>query len=135
MPGYSGTPLARKLGIKAGQKMFLCNEPATYRELVGELLEGNRILKRLGKSPVDFIHAFFTSECDLLSRLPKLKSSLATDGILWISWPKKTSGIQSDLTRDAIRETVLQAGLVDIKVCAVTDEWSALKFVYRVKDR
>ena len=103
-------------------------------ELLGELPEDVRIVAAT-RSTLDFIHFFTTSARDLERTLPGLKRSLAPDGALWVSWPKKTSSIENDVGEEMIRQAGLAIGLVDVKVCAVDEDWSGLKFVYRVKDR
>lgn len=129
--GYSQTPLAKKLGIKAGFKIKLVNEPAHYCNLLTDLpdiVAGSR-----GKK--DFIHFFSTSLAEVNKVLPKLKNEIVPGGMIWVSWPKKASGIVTDVTEDRIRDIGLSCGLVDIKVCAVDEIWSGLKFVIPVKDR
>ncbi|MGZ3684447.1 MAG: DUF3052 domain-containing protein [Bdellovibrionota bacterium] len=134
MAGYSGTPLGKKLGIKPGSRAHLHGmTPSVRKELAGDLALV-RILKAPG-ADVDFIHAFVTSQKVLEKQLPAWKRALAKPGALWISWPKKSSRIESDLTGDLVREAGLEAGLVDIKVCAVDADWSGHKFVYRKTDR
>jgi hypothetical protein len=130
MAGYSGTPLGKKLGIKPGSRVYLHGMPPSVRkELAGDLAAA-QVLKSLG-AEVDFIHAFVSSQKELSKLLAGWKKALAKSGMLWISWPKKTSKIESDLTGDLVRESGLEAGLVDIKVCAVDEDWSGHKFVYR----
>lgn len=132
--GYSGTPLLTKLGIKPGAVMHAINAPPHYAKLLGELPEGVKIMKRLGAG-ADFIHLFATKEAELATVLPKAKAALKTDGMLWVSWPKKAARQDTDLTEDRIRALALKIGLVDVKVCAVDETWSGLKLVYRLKDR
>ena len=134
MPGYSGTPLPKKLGIKDGFRVALLDAPADVRAELRDSLTGCEIVKG-DSGPLDFILLFSKSNGDLVPRLKQAAKALAPAGMLWISWPKKTSGVSTDLTEDTIREIGLKAGLVDVKVCAVTDVWSGLKFVIRVKDR
>ena len=134
MPGYSGTPLPKKLGIKDGFRVRLQNAPAEVRaELKTELaackMQGD------GKDPIDFAMIFTKSQADLDREFKKLSRQLAPAGMLWVSWPKKSSGVATDLDENVVRDTGLAAGLVDVKVCAVTDVWSGLKFVRRLKDR
>lgn len=131
--GYSGTPLAKKLGIKDGHRACFLNQPAYYFELFSDLPK-IKVLKSPGKD-VDFIHLFCSFQKELITQYPKVKKALNKKGMLWVSWPKKSAGITSDLGRDWIREYILDHGLVDIKVCAVDEQWSGLKFVYRVTDR
>lgn len=134
MAGYSSTPLAKKLGIKEGFNIRLINEPSNYFELFTDF-PVNVNLSPGNRSKKDFIH-FFTKELKELNKiLPKLSGEISSDGMIWVSWPKKAAGIQTDVTENLIREVGLASGLVDIKVCAVDDTWSGLKFVIPVKDR
>ena len=134
MPGYSGTPLPKKLGIKDGFRVALLHAPADVRTELRDSLKKCQIVND-DDSSLDFILLFSKSNADLAPRLKQAAKALAPAGMLWISWPKKTSGVSTDLTENTIREVGLKAGLVDVKVCAVTDIWSGLKFVIRVKDR
>lgn len=134
MPGYSGTPLPKKLGIKDGFQVSLIDAPA---EVVAELkpsLEKCDLVKA-GKTPLDFAMLFTKSSTALKKEFPRVTKNLAPAGMLWVSWPKKTSGVPTDLNENIVRDIGLAAGLVDVKVCAVTDVWSGLKFVRRLKDR
>ncbi len=134
--GYSGTPLARKLGIKEGFTIFLHSPPEHYWSLFSDLPNGLQILDELPKDgDVHFIHLFVTTWEELISISEKYKSALKKDGLMWVSWPKGKSSIPTDLKRDPIREHLLDIGLVDVKVAAVDEDWSGLKFVYRKKDR
>lgn len=134
MPGYSGTPLPKKLGIKDGFRVSLLDMPP---EVIAELKAtlDRCELCRDNKLPIDFAHIFAKSEVALVKEFKRLSQQLASAGMLWISWPKKSSGVQTDLDEHKVREIGLAAGLVDVKVCAVTEVWSGLKFVRRVKDR
>lgn len=132
--GYSGTPLVRKLGIKEGYRMRLLNAPAYYRELLGTLPEGCRVANP-DEAGVEFSHVFATTRDELRAGLETAKAAMSRDGMIWLSWPKKSSGVQTELDGNVVRETGLETGLVDIKVCAVDDTWSGLKFVIRVADR
>ncbi|MDH3589823.1 MAG: DUF3052 domain-containing protein [Gammaproteobacteria bacterium] len=134
MAGYSGTPLQKKLGLKPGTRAAFIKEPTGYRKTLGALPAGLRVLARPGKD-MDFVQLFCPSMKDLRARLSTAKRSLARDGTLWVSWPKKSSGMQSDLGEGDVRKAGLKLGLVDVKVCAVDETWSGLKFVYRIKDR
>jgi len=131
--GYSGTPLYRKLGIKAGQRAWFSGAPAGYED---ELRRAGDVAvqKKLAKD-LDFLHLFVDSRAALVREFPNLRESLRSSGMLWISWPKKPSGRASDLDENVVRELGLGIGLVDVKVCAVDDIWSGLKFVVRLKDR
>ncbi len=133
MPGYSGTPLPKKLGIKSGFRAFFVNPPA---EVLAELRSVLKECERLpeAKAPLDFAMLFATSRSQL-KQFAAIAKALAPAGMLWVCWPKKSSGVESDLDENTVRETGLQTGLVDVKVCAVTEIWSGLKFVRRVKDR
>ncbi len=132
--GYSGTPLAKKLGIKSGFKIKIVNEPKDYFRLFLDLPEDLKEVVDI-KTKKDFIH-FFTKNASQLNKVIKdLKQEMEQNGILWISWPKKASKVETDLNGNIVREIGLKNGLVDIKVCAVNDVWSGLKFVIPVKDR
>ena len=133
--GYSGTPLAKKLGLKENHKVLLYNVPEHYFDLFSDLPQNLYIVEDERFKGVDFIHLFFTSIDDLETNVKKHIAYLKKDGLLWISWPKGQSKIQTDLKRDLIREHILDLGLVDIKVAAIDEDWSGLKFVYRIKDR
>lgn len=132
--GYSKTPLAKKLGIKAGAKMKLVNEPVHYYELFDDMPASVTRMNGSGGKK-NFIH-FFTKDAQELSlRLPELKKEMEQDGMIWVSWPKKVSKIATDVDENLIRDIGLGCGLVDIKVCAIDETWSGLKFVIPVKDR
>lgn len=131
--GYSSTPLARKLGIKPGFQIALMNEPDHYKDLFDDL--PNDLVFDPDGNELDFIHVFITQRADLEALVRKMMPKLKKAGSLWISWPKGTSKISTDLNRDLIRETVLNIGLVDVKVAAIDTDWSGLKFMYRKKDR
>ena len=134
MPGYSGTPLAKKLGIKDDYRVALLRVPNDVKTELRDALAKCRIQK-ITDWDLDFIFLFAKSRAALESDLSPAAKALAPAGMLWISWPKKSSGVATDLTEDVIRLAGLDAGLVDIKVCAVTDVWSGLKFVIPVKNR
>jgi Protein of unknown function (DUF3052) len=137
MPGYSGTPLAKKLGIKEGFRAALLHLPAEVKTELAEAFKKCQIEKGILKETrdLDFIFLFTKSRAGLdLELLPAAKA-LASTGMLWVSWPKKSSGVATDITEDIVRRSGLDAGLVDIKVCAVTEVWSGLKFVIPVKNR
>jgi hypothetical protein len=132
MPGYSGTPLPKKLGIKAGFRVRLANAPSEVRaELRGALAE----CEMKAGDVLDFAMIFTKSRTKLAMEFSRTAKLLAPAGMLWVSWPKKSSGVASDLDENLVRGIGLDAGLVDVKVCAVTEVWSGLKFVRRVKDR
>jgi hypothetical protein len=134
MAGYSGTPLIQKIGIKPGHRIVLRNHPASFAKDLGKLPEGAESSDRLsGKANVV---VYFTDRlAELTKDFPRLSSVLVPDGMVWISWPKKASGRPTDVTEDLVRKTGLDCGLVDVKVCAIDETWSGLKFVIRVKDR
>jgi hypothetical protein len=134
MPGYSGTPLPKKLGIKDGFQVRLIEAPSEVITELKSSLEKCK-LARDAKAPLDFIMLFTKSATSLKKEFKPLAKNLAPAGMLWISWPKKTSGVPTDLNENLVREIGLAAGLVDVKVCAVTEVWSGLKFVRRLKDR
>ncbi len=134
MPGYSGTPLPKKLGIKTGLCVFLVDAPSDVRsELSSELARCRMIAEN--KTPLDFAMVFSRSKSELAKEFKRLSKQLAPAGMLWVSWPKKSSGVATDLDENVVRQIGLADGLVDVKVCAVTKVWSGLKFVRRVKDR
>jgi hypothetical protein len=134
MPGYSGTPLPKKLGIKDGVRARLVNAPVEVRsELKSALVRCEIVID--GKGELDFVMVFTKSHAELENEFGRVSKSLAPAGMLWVSWPKKSSGVATDLDENVVREIGLAAGLVDVKVCAVTEIWSGLKFVRRLKDR
>ena len=132
--GYSKTPLVKKLGIKPGFKVFFVNPPDNLQTLLGELPENVTLLNK-PMSPVDYIQLFTKSNEELQTQFQILKEALATNGLLWISWPKKAAKVATDLDENVVRDIGLKNGLVDVKVCAVDEIWSGLKFVYRLQDR
>lgn len=132
--GYSGTPLPKKLGLKSGQRIIVIGAPDGYTTTLGDVPDGLEWVESL-TGTFDFIHFFTAERGDLEAQFPTLKAALAMDGMLWISWPKKASKIPTDLDDNIVRETGLANGLVDVKVAAIDERWSGLKFVYRVKDR
>jgi hypothetical protein len=134
MPGYSGTPLPKKLGIKAGFRVCLLEAPTEVHSQLSVDLAGCEIVRK-GKAPLDFAILFTKSRAKLTKEFTRVAKLLAPAGMLWVSWPKKSSGVATDLDENVVRMIGLAAGLVDVKVCAVTDVWSGLKFVRRVKDR
>jgi hypothetical protein len=134
MAGYSGTPLIQKIGIKPGHRILLRKAPASFLKDLGKLPEGAETSDRLaGKANVI---VYFTEKlAELKKDFPRLGAALVSDGMVWVSWPKKASGRQTDVTENLVREVGLECGLVDVKVCAIDETWSGLKFVIRVKDR
>jgi hypothetical protein len=133
MAGYSGTPLAKKLGIKEGFNLRFVNAPA---ELEKELnLPANVTVNSRARKPIDLVLLFVTTKSELERTFSSYAAKLRPAGMLWISWPKKSSGVASDLTDNVVRQLGLAKGMVDVKVCAVDEVWSGLKFVFRLKDR
>jgi Protein of unknown function (DUF3052) len=132
--GYSGTPLAKKLGIKDGARVFLVNAPGDYARMVAPLPGGVRMVKRIDHE-TDLIHIFTTRRRDLDTALLRAMKLMRPNAAIWVSWPKRSSGAATDVTEDTIREVALPLGLVDIKVCAVDDTWSGLKLVIRKERR
>jgi hypothetical protein len=132
--GYSGTPLGKKLGIKPGMLIRALHPPRDYTSMVGPLPEDTRITG-IDVDGLDLVHLFTTERSKLLASLVRYKVKIKQAGAIWVSWPKKASGIPSEITEDAIREVALPLGLVDIKVCAVDEVWSGLKLVIRKENR
>jgi hypothetical protein len=132
--GYSKRSLAEKLGIKPDARVTALGAPPTYATLLGTLPSGATIHSRLPSS-AEFIHQFVRRRRDLAAEFPRLAHALTDDGTLWISWPKQASGVDTDLNENVVREIGLAEGLVDVKVCAVDEVWSGLKFVRRVENR
>ena len=130
MAGYSGTPLARKLGLKAGSNVALIGAPKDYADLVAPAPEGMRVGGRVA-SATDIVHVFATRRPELERFLLGCRAKLKPNAVIWVSWPKKSAKVPTDITEDVIREIALPLGFVDIKVCAVTDVWSGLKLVLR----
>ncbi len=133
--GYSGTPLARKLGIKSGYSIYLSHQPSRYLDLFADFPADVVFLESPEPETADFIHAFFKAKETMQEELPRLKKALKKSGMLWVSWPKGSSSLTTDLKREPIREFLLSQGLVDVKVAAIDEDWSGLKFVYRLMDR
>ena len=132
--GYSGTPLARKLGIGPGCHLYLRGAPDNYAALVAPLPEGVEVVGKIG-ADTDILHVFATRRAELERALRAGLAAMRADASIWVSWPKKTSGVASEITGDTVRELALAVGLVDIKVCAVDATWSALKLVVRKNAR
>ncbi len=132
--GYSGTSLAKKLGVKDGFKIKLINAPGYYFKLFSDFPKQTKLIKD-ATTKVDFIHFFCTNAEELHVRINALKNQLVPAGMIWISWYKKSAKIATDVTEDIIRSIALKNGLVDIKVCAVDEKWSGLKLVIPLKDR
>ena len=131
MAGYSGTPLAQKLGIKPGMKVLAVNAPKDYRAILGALPKDVSILAKPEACEAQLVHLFVRSLKELDDLLMDARRAMATDGAIWVSWYKKAAKIETDVTEDAIRARALKTDLVDVKVCAVNDLWSGLKLVVR----
>jgi Protein of unknown function (DUF3052). len=132
--GYSGTPLAKKLGIKDGSVVVAVNAPDDYAELLAPIPDGV-IIKNSPQSNVDLIHLFTNSRAGLFHDLSKFRNLIKQDGIIWVSWYKKSAKLATEITEDTVREAAFPLGLVDIKVCAVDEKWSGLKLVIRKENR
>lgn len=130
MPGYSGTPLAKKLGLKDGMTVAVLGPPADYRTWLAPLPADVRFVARASTAS-DLVHVFCVTRARLAAVLTRLRRELRPEVAVWVSWPKRTSGVATDITEDVIRSVALPMGWVDIKVCAVTDTWSGLKLVVR----
>lgn len=128
--GYSGTPLVRKLGIAPGARAVWLDAPAHLPELLGPLPDGVRVATTL-RGHVDIALCFVTRRAALARRVAVLRRAIAPDGMAWIAWPKRASGVPTDVTEDVVREVALPTGLVDVKVCAIDETWSGLKLVVR----
>lgn len=134
MAGYSGTPLPQKLGIKPGTIVVAIDAPENYRKLLGQIPSGVNFASRpVGNSK--FIHLFATRRSELEKQLSNLRQKIAEDAAVWVSWPKKSSGVATDITENVIRAVALPLGFVDIKVCAVDETWSGLKLMIRKENR
>jgi hypothetical protein len=134
MAGYSNTSLTKKLGIKEGSQVLLLNAPKNFESELSLLPSEVRFVTRASKA-VDLILLFARSQSALNNEFAKLAAKIAPNGTLWIVWPKKSSGVSTDLSFNSVQRIGLDAGLVDVKVCAINDVWSGLKFVYRLRDR
>lgn len=135
MAGYSSTPLPKKLGFKEGSRAALVNAPKGFMKELGALPKNVKLSQQKLTAPLDLILFFVDSQKALIREFPKLAKKLDKNGMLWISWPKRSSGVATDLSDNSVRNIGLDAGLVDVKVCAVNEIWSGLKFVYRLADR
>ncbi|MBG6129700.1 hypothetical protein IWQ47_000998 [Aquimarina sp. EL_43] len=133
--GYSGTPLAKKLGIKDDDILMLYKQPNYYYSLFSDIPKRIREVQQPKNESVDFIHIFCTTFAELKEVAVIYKAALKKNGMLWVSWPKGSSVIPTDLKRDPIRNYLISIGLVDVKVAAIDKDWSGLKFVYRIRDR
>ena len=128
MPGYSGKPIVQKLGIKPGFRIFATGLSVAYRDVVGDL-PGDVTLARAAEAPLDMVHVFSIEAAGLAGKLRSYRAAIVPDGMIWVSWPKMVSGVATDLSDVVVRDTALPLGLVDIKVCAIDEIWSGLKFV------
>lgn len=128
--GYSGTPLAKKLGIAERSKVLVRNPPANYAQLLAPLPADVRFVTKLGRD-TDIVHLFMDRKAALLKELKSLRTAIKPDAMIWVSWPKQSSKVPTGITEDTIRELALPLGLVDVKVCAVSEVWSGLKLVIR----
>ena len=137
MAGYSGTPLRKKLGLEPQFRIAFFQLPADVKTALKDALSECRLVKegKDGSDQLDFAMIFIKSQADMKEQFPRFARRLAPAGMLWVSWPKKTSGVVTDMNENDVMRIGLAAGLVDVKVCAVSDVWSGLKFVIRVKDR
>lgn len=133
MAGYSGTPLVKKLGIKSGSNVAFVNAPCDFSRHLD--LPANVTINLKTRKPLDFVLLFVKSEKALTTGFSQYASRLNPAGMLWVAWPKKSSGVVTDLSETNVRTIGLAAGLVDVKICAIDDVWSGLKFVFRLKDR
>ncbi len=134
MAGYSKRTLVERLGVKPGFRIYLDNSPTDYSQTIGNMPE-NILLKTTLAGEFDFIQVFSKSRSGLKKRFPTLRERLQQNGMLWVSWPKKASKVTTDLDENVVREIGLNHKMVDVKVCAVDEIWSGLKFVIRLKDR
>jgi hypothetical protein len=134
MADCSGTPLPQKLGIKPGLTVITINAPTNYRRLIGTVPEGVILSDRL-KPDSSFVHVFMKKRSELEKRLSVLREKIADTGTVWVSWPKKSSGVSSDVTEDVVRAVALPLGFVDVKVCAIDETWSGLKLMVRRENR
>lgn len=128
--GYSGTPLAKKLGFGPSTRVYLIDSPKGYTELVAPIPPGLEFARRLS-AQTDIVHLFAVDRTSLERRLRRLRRAIRPDGVIWVSWPKKSAGVQTTVTEDVIRAVALPLGFVDVKVCAVSEIWSGLKLVVR----
>ncbi len=134
MAGYSNKSTVQKLGIKPGFRIFVAGLSGSYRDIVGELPDGATITKA-AKAPLDMVHVFATEAAGLAGKLRSYRDAIAPGGMVWASWPKKASGVATDLSDVVVRDIALPLGLVDVKVCAIDETWSGLKFVIRKSER
>jgi len=133
MAGYSETPLVRKLGIKSGFNIAFVDSPAGFANTLD--LPSDITINSRSRRPLDFIHLFVKNEKELQTKFSERAKRLNPSGMIWVSWPKKSSGIITDISENTVRAIGLDGGMVDVKICAVDEIWSGLKFVFRLKDR
>jgi hypothetical protein len=134
MAGYSETPLPQKLGIKPGLSVVIIDAPTKYRRLLGTIPEGVTFFDRL-EPESNFVHVFVRRRSELEKKLSVLRKKIADTGTVWVSWPKKSSGVSTDVTEDVVRDVALHLGFVDVKVCAIDETWSGLKLMVRRENR
>jgi hypothetical protein len=134
MAGYSSTPLPRKLGIKSGFRVAFLHAPNGFARTLGELPEGVRVTTQV-RTESDLAVLFVTTAAALRREFPRLVPRISTNGMLWVAWPKRASGLETDLSFDVVQRAGLMTGLVDTKICAIDDTWSGLRFVRRLEDR
>jgi hypothetical protein len=134
MAGYAGTPLPQKLGIKPGLTLITINAPTNYRRLLGTISEDLTFSDRL-KVGSSFVHVFITKRSELAKRLSVLRQKIVDTGTVWVSWPKRSAGIPTDVTENVVRAVALPLGFVDVKVCAIDETWSGLKLMVRRENR
>jgi hypothetical protein len=134
MAGYSGTPLPKKLGIKENQRIALVNKPESFQKQLGALPTNTHVVSKL-TAPLGLVVLFVESERALAKQFPAIAKKISMNGMIWVAWPKKSAGVPTDLSFDLVQRIGLECGLVDVKICAVDEVWSALKFMIRLKDR
>jgi hypothetical protein len=134
MAGYSGTPLPKKLGVKENQRIGLVNKPRDFETLLGDLPVNTQVVNRLS-APLDLVLLFVETERALAKQFPSVAKKIAPNGMIWVAWPKKSSGVPTDLSFERVQRIGLDSGLVDVKICAIDEVWSGLKFVIRLKNR
>lgn len=133
MAGYSGTPLPKKLGLKSGQAALLLDVPQDIADIhnFSGFETVRKSMRNVSGRQFDYVHLFVKKRDKLEAKIPKIRQRLKPDGMVWVSWPKKSSGVKSDITEGVLREVILPCGLVDVKVCAIDETWSGLKFMFR----
>lgn len=135
MAGYSGTPLPKKLGIKEGHRVAVVGAPDGFAEALGDLPAAAMQRGLAGSAPLDVVVLFVKRRADLEKKLPQVRRRMAEDAGFWVAWPKRASGVATDMTEDVVRAVALPTGLVDNKVCAIDETWSGLRLVIRVAER